>query len=221
MRQLLILMFLVSCGPGVQGTSTDTTASSLVSKTTSAITQTSIDAKLVDTVDKLPACNQTSFGDLIYVRELAEFQYCDDSTNEWTTIDLKGPQGAQGIAGSKGNNGIKGSDGTTAKPLEDTEWIDPITNLEWIVGQKAFMQYADSTVLCASGSTLATEDEFQSAYMSGMFIKFAKYISKDNAGDCSFIASSTSCFESNGGVTDFSQADLKEGSAYILCVIAQ
>lgn len=253
---LIALIGLTSCGQitpanGVNSnatassTQTDTSVATDTQKATDAVkpTQTTIPAKLVDTAEKLPNCESKTFGDLFYVKESAEFQYCDDSTSEWTVINLKGPQGDRGASGASGavgetgpqgaagtngvdgKNGIagqagsNGTNGSIAKALEPNEWVDPITNLEWIVGTLVYIPYVNTTTLCAVGSRLATANEFHAAYLSGIFNKFQKYSSEN---DCDFIGTQTSCFETNGNVIEFSTHDLTIGNrAYVLCVIPQ
>lgn len=62
----------------------------------------------------LPTCDSKRQGVAYYVKAASSFQYCDGST--WAALDLRGPQGAQGlqgVTGPQGNQGPHGLPGAT------------------------------------------------------------------------------------------------------------
>lgn len=75
-------------------------------------------AIVVNTAAEMPACNEESKRQLVYVTESSAFQTCDGS--KWTTIDIKGEKGepgAQGPAGEAGAAGAKGDKGDPGASL--------------------------------------------------------------------------------------------------------
>ena len=64
---------------------------------------------MVDSGDDLPNCNSDTLGRLYYVANIETFEVC--LTTGWSFIDIKGADGAQGLAGEQGPQGEPGTDG--------------------------------------------------------------------------------------------------------------
>jgi|GEM_PF-1923244 len=64
---------------------------------------------VVNNSGNLPTCDSAGEGKLYYIKDIAEFQYCDGSA--YQAIDLRGPAGADGANGTDGINGTNGADG--------------------------------------------------------------------------------------------------------------
>ena len=64
---------------------------------------------MVDSGDDLPNCNSDTLGRLYYVANIETFEVC--LTTGWSFIDIKGADGAQGLAGEQGPQGESGTDG--------------------------------------------------------------------------------------------------------------
>jgi hypothetical protein len=65
---------------------------------------------MAETEADLPACTTENKSQLVYVKDLKEFRYCDQSET-WTAVDVKGAHGDAGATGSTGSAGIAGKDG--------------------------------------------------------------------------------------------------------------
>ncbi len=74
-------------------------------------------AQLISTIADLPECDETNSGILIYVKDDANFQACENG--EWGVIDIKGKDG---------------EDGKDGEPTPSNVWIDPITKRKWLIG---------------------------------------------------------------------------------------
>ena len=64
---------------------------------------------MVDSGDDLPNCNSDTLGRLYYVANIETFEVC--LTSGWSFIDIKGADGAQGLAGEQGPAGETGPQG--------------------------------------------------------------------------------------------------------------
>ena len=57
----------------------------------------------------LPECSDLNAGTLAYIKSEKTFYACSDSS--WSSVDIKGDTGAQGVAGVKGDIGVQGIQG--------------------------------------------------------------------------------------------------------------
>ena len=65
-------------------------------------------AMVVDDEDSLPDCTEDNKGQMVFVKAIKNFKYCDSS---WVDIDIKGEKGEQGETGGQGEQGIQGEKG--------------------------------------------------------------------------------------------------------------
>lgn len=144
------------------------------------------------TAAQRPTCGAANADQLIYVKDLGQFQVCDGSA--WSPIDITGPQGAagkdgasgakgdQGVAGPKGDTGAAGvsgpkgdvgSTGSTggvgpqgpAGPVTiapTNEWSDPL-GLTWLVASTG--THVQAVAVCSSGWRIPTAVEVQAAIL--------------------------------------------------------
>lgn len=164
MRYLLIVLLLMSCGgptdndggassPGINTNDKDS------SQTEENI---NISARLVMPNEEYPECNESSQGQLIYVKVDSSFYYCDENLG-WVVIDLQGSDGRDGADGAPGKDGqdgrdgrdgsngtdgidgddgqqgtpgVNGSDGEAAPYVGLYEWIHPVTGKKWFLGRR-------------------------------------------------------------------------------------
>lgn len=63
-------------------------------------------AKVVASIDDLPACDADTDGQMYYVQNLSEFLYCDGSSYQSADIGTAGPQGLPGDPGVDGLNSL-------------------------------------------------------------------------------------------------------------------
>ena len=82
---------------------TDLEADILVSSFATAPTAT-----VVENEDSLPDCTEQNQGQMVFVKDIKSFKYCDSS---WVDIDLKGEKGEQGESGTQGEKGDQGDKG--------------------------------------------------------------------------------------------------------------
>ncbi len=72
-------------------------------------------AKVVSSIDDLPACNDNTDGQLFYILSPGsaegQFQYCDSASGSYIVINLIGSTGPAGPAGPAGDDGDDGSNG--------------------------------------------------------------------------------------------------------------
>jgi hypothetical protein len=65
----------------------------------------------IDKKDDMPSCNEANQRQLIYIKELEQFQFCD-SDKAWKMVSIAaGKDGKDGKDGSNGKDGVNGKDG--------------------------------------------------------------------------------------------------------------
>ena len=72
-------------------------------------TEVSYGTQVISTASALPTCTVDTEGQLYYVQDAEEFQYC--TAGSYSAIDITGPQGDAGVDGTDGTDGVIGEDG--------------------------------------------------------------------------------------------------------------
>lgn len=107
----------------------------------------------------LVACDSSRRGYLAYVKDTAEFKACLEAG--WTTVDVKGKEGAKGSSGSNGAAGTM---------VSGNQWYDPITTKMWVMTNinTALTGFTDAQSTCSGTYRIPTQAEAQAALGHGM-----------------------------------------------------
>lgn len=99
-RLLTLTAILTACGTGGGGGGGD-----------SSTERTAPNALSFASEGELPACSDSLKNVLVYVRDTAQFKYCDGAA--WNAISIVGKDGTPGASGSNGTSGANCYDGLT------------------------------------------------------------------------------------------------------------
>lgn len=102
---LVLFVFLASCGSDKN----DTSDEAPVAATNESQPPVSL---AIQTTTELPACDEVTRQQLVYIMDIKQFQTCQDGA--WVQIDVQGAPGKDGAAGAAGESGRDGIDNRIA-----------------------------------------------------------------------------------------------------------
>lgn len=105
-----LIAFLGACGESDSGKNSPV-ASSQTTDTLTEVDPASKTLKAVNLKADITPCVPELLGAVVYVISEDTFYHCE--SNDWSPINLKGPEGKQGIAGKDGVDGKDGADGVS------------------------------------------------------------------------------------------------------------
>jgi hypothetical protein len=198
-----ICLLVSSCGQNSANTSNQTDDASLEAQVSKQNEEIPVQAKLFEKQEDIEECSETNFRQLVYIIETKDFLYCSQ-TNEWVSIDLKGPKGdkgdvgdkgldgkdgtngkdgrngTDGIAGTKGADGDDGIDGKDAPIILESTFIHPVNGKKWFLGRNytipGYVTTIPRTPLCPTGSRSPAVAEIQDAIFAGLYLRFEKIL---------------------------------------------
>jgi hypothetical protein len=131
---LSLSLTLVSCGAFLSSSKgKDKKAESIAATTPPSSAR--VISLVADSEADLPACTAEVKNQLVYVKNIEEFRYCD-SSEQWAAVDVKGPHGDAGVAGSAGSPGISISE---IWKYDDTAAIPNSTSIGTVSGQPIYL----------------------------------------------------------------------------------
>lgn len=139
-RLAVLTTLLVGCGsePFKEG---DAAKGDVQADPNTPASASSNDALYVQDATKLPACDASSEGRLVFVRDAKVFNACvagtwTDVTAEIKAASVDGAKGEKGDTGTKGEDGAAGKDGKDGKAgvAIDNTWRSPANGVLWLIG---------------------------------------------------------------------------------------
>lgn len=148
---LITINLISSCG-------TDNSGSGSASTTDNRETGVSTSYYVASEKD-LIACDSNRRGYLAYVKDTAEFKACLEAG--WTTVDVKGKDGAKGSTGSNGAAGTM---------VSGNQWYDAVTTKMWVMTNinTSLTGFTDAQSTCTGTYRIPTQAEAQAALAHGM-----------------------------------------------------
>jgi hypothetical protein len=164
MRHLFILLTLVGCGAeSASNEGANLTNAVAENRDVGDEDQRDEHALLISDTSKLPACDATAEGRLVYVKADSTFMTCTNAA--WETVVIQGEKGEAGVAGEKGDDGVA---------LPNT-WLDPIGGKTWLVGGTVASATTAATV-CVGDWRMPITAEVEAVRNHGIYATIGSWL---------------------------------------------